>query len=94
MTGTRRLGWVIVGLALATLVRAQSDNPAMPGFDAEGSDAKAIEIADEVMEALGGPTSLGRHALRHLEVLRQAHPMSGTSTPATCVTRTRARSCS
>ena len=45
---------MIVGLALATLVAAQSDNPAMPGFDADASDAKAIEIADEVMEALGG----------------------------------------
>ena len=54
MTGTRRLGWVVVGLAFATLVGAQSDNPAMPGFDLDGSDAEAIEIADEVMEALGG----------------------------------------
>ena len=30
------------------------ENPAAEGFDAEGSDAKAIEIADEVMKAMGG----------------------------------------
>jgi len=29
-------------------------NPAAEGFNAEGSDAKAIAIADEVMEAMGG----------------------------------------
>jgi hypothetical protein len=29
-------------------------NPPAPGFDLEGSDAKAIEIADDVMAALGG----------------------------------------
>lgn len=29
-------------------------NPAAPGFDAAGSDAKAIEIADQVMENMGG----------------------------------------
>ena len=31
-----------------------SANPAAPGFDHEGSDAKAIAIADEVMQAQGG----------------------------------------
>jgi len=34
--------------------RADSTNPPAPGFDVEGSDARAIEIADGVMEALGG----------------------------------------
>ncbi|MBK7641547.1 MAG: hypothetical protein IPJ19_00630 [Planctomycetes bacterium] len=39
--------------------RAQSQpaadaNPACPGFDSAGSDPKAIAIADEVMQALGG----------------------------------------
>lgn len=29
-------------------------NPPAPGFHAEASDAKAIEIADEVMNAMGG----------------------------------------
>jgi pyrroloquinoline quinone biosynthesis protein B len=29
-------------------------NPPAPGFDAEGSDAKAIKIADAVMEKMGG----------------------------------------
>ncbi len=32
----------------------QAPNPAAPGFDAQGSDPRAIEIADEVMQALGG----------------------------------------
>lgn len=31
-----------------------SDNPAAPGFNAAGSDARAIAIADEVMQAMGG----------------------------------------
>jgi len=54
MTGTKRFRWVFAGLACATLVAAQGGNPPMPGFDAAGSDAKAIAIADEVMEAMGG----------------------------------------
>ena len=29
-------------------------NPALPGFDEAGSDPRAIEIADAVMERLGG----------------------------------------
>jgi len=29
-------------------------NPAAPGFDVEGSDAKAVAIADRVMNAMGG----------------------------------------
>lgn len=29
-------------------------NPAAPGFDLRGSDPKAVSIADEVMEAMGG----------------------------------------
>ena len=33
---------------------AQSANPPAEGFNAEASDQKAIEIADEVMEAMGG----------------------------------------
>lgn len=31
-----------------------SENPPAPGFDAAGSDARAIEIADRVMAAMGG----------------------------------------
>lgn len=38
---------------LPSSVRAEA-NMAAPGFDAAGSDARAIEIADEVMVALGG----------------------------------------
>ena len=39
---------------ISQLVYAQSSNPPAPGFDEAGSDAKAIAIADEVMEAMGG----------------------------------------
>jgi len=31
-----------------------AENPPAPGFDLEGSDARAVEIADQVMEAMGG----------------------------------------
>lgn len=31
-----------------------SANPPAPGFDATGSDARAVQIADEVMNAMGG----------------------------------------
>lgn len=34
--------------------RSKSDNPAAPGFDMAGSDPRAIQIADEVMRAMGG----------------------------------------
>jgi len=50
----------LLGLSFAALVLAatpallRADNPAAPGFDLDGSDARAIEIADQVMEALGG----------------------------------------
>jgi len=36
------------------LAQRKSANPAAPGFDAAGSDAKAIELADVVMKAQGG----------------------------------------
>ena len=32
----------------------KSVNPPAPGFDAAGSDARAVQIADEVMAAMGG----------------------------------------
>lgn len=35
----------------------QYGNPAAPGFDRDGSDLKAIELADEVMAAMGGRKS-------------------------------------
>lgn len=53
--------WMTIGAALMTLsgmigrvADAQSDNPPLPGFNLDGSDPQAIEIADQVMEALGG----------------------------------------
>lgn len=47
---------LLFALFLTTPATAQqgSKNPAMPGFDMEGSDPQAIEIADAVMENMGG----------------------------------------
>ena len=44
------------GLAVAAACSAAlaEDNPAAPGFDREGSDPRAIELADQVMLHLGG----------------------------------------
>ena len=51
----RRMWFVaIVVLGASMSLGAQLENPPMPGFDAEGSDAEAIAVADEVMEKLGG----------------------------------------
>ena len=46
---------LLVGL-LAGCYRgpAPDDNPPAPGFDLEGSDPRAIEIADRVLRAMGG----------------------------------------
>ena len=41
-------------LLLAAGAARAEENPPAPGFDAAGSDAAAIEIADRVMEAMGG----------------------------------------
>jgi len=43
----------LTALAVAPVV-AEEENPAAAGFDVEGSDAQAIELADSVMEGLGG----------------------------------------
>jgi hypothetical protein len=43
---------LILFLAISSQIFAQ--NPAADGFDAANSDAKAIEIADNVMKAMGG----------------------------------------
>ena len=49
-----RYGLMLIGL-LGAVVLAQDDaNPPQPGFNLEGSDARAVEISDEVMNALGG----------------------------------------
>jgi hypothetical protein len=40
------------------------DNPPAPGFNAAGSDARAVEIADQVMERMGGRAAWD--ATRHL----------------------------
>ncbi len=46
--------FTLLVFALAQPASAQSDNPAMEGFNLQGSDARAIEIADAVMESMGG----------------------------------------
>ncbi len=52
MRGVWFVGVVVPGVSIS--IGAQSENPPMPGFDAEGSDPEAIAAADEVMESLGG----------------------------------------
>lgn len=48
------IGAAVISWVLLTDAIAQDSNPSMPGFDAAGSDARAIELADDVMAALGG----------------------------------------
>lgn len=49
---------MVLSFALASQVAA--GNPPAEGFDAAGSDARAVEIADEVMTALGGRAAWDR----------------------------------
>ena len=44
----------VVFTGLSTLAHAAEENPPAEGFNLDGSDAKAIEIADQVMETMGG----------------------------------------
>ena len=39
---------------LAVAAGAQDHNPPAPGFDLAGSDARAVDIADDVMQRMGG----------------------------------------
>jgi hypothetical protein len=50
----RHLLAIFIFLFLGSFQLVFSQNPAAPDFDAAGSDAKAIEIADAVMAAQGG----------------------------------------
>ncbi|MEL6655067.1 MAG: hypothetical protein AAFP77_14415 [Bacteroidota bacterium] len=45
---------LFIGLVFCASLTAQSSNPPAEGFNAAASDQQAIEIADEVMEAMGG----------------------------------------
>jgi hypothetical protein len=47
-------GMVTLFACATPALRQSSQNPPAPGFNFEGSDAKAIAIADEVMKKLGG----------------------------------------
>jgi len=53
---SRFLTICVAGAMLCAGVHAVSagENPPMPGFDAAGSDARAVELADRTMEAMGG----------------------------------------
>jgi hypothetical protein len=48
------LGSLIACQSSQKFVNKDVPNTPMPGFNTEGSDAKAIAIADEVMKACGG----------------------------------------
>lgn len=56
MTGRRstRYRWLACSLLAAAAAATAQTNPAAPGFDLAGSDPEAIEIADAVMESMGG----------------------------------------
>ena len=51
---------ILCTIAVAVLLQASQQtawaeaNPALPGFDHSGSDSRAVEVADAVMERLGG----------------------------------------
>ena len=52
-----KLQWLpglVVALALAAGPARGAENPPAPGFDAAGSDARAVEVADRTMAAMGG----------------------------------------
>ena len=46
--------FALAAITLAACSTTRRANPAASGFDQSGSDTKAIEIADEVMAAMGG----------------------------------------
>ena len=61
MNGKRLTGNCLLTLMLLpAAVGAVEDNPAAPGFDAAGSDPRAVEIADDVMESMGGRAAWDR----------------------------------
>lgn len=48
------LGLMACGSGTETSSKSSNENPPAEGFNLEGSDAEAIAIADEVMQAMGG----------------------------------------
>ena len=45
---------IVITIMLSSIIAQESKNPAMPDFNTADSDEKAIAIADQVMEAMGG----------------------------------------
>jgi hypothetical protein len=63
--GPTRVPFRALLLALCLpVVASAGDNPPAPGFNAAGSDPRAIEVADQVMERMGGRAAWD--ATRHL----------------------------
>lgn len=55
MMARRLIFTVLLSVAALSGAAVQSDdNPAAPGFNLEGSDAQAVQLADAVMESMGG----------------------------------------
>jgi hypothetical protein len=54
LVATACFAWIGCLLLGAAAGATGQDNPALPGFRADASDARAIEIADETMRAMGG----------------------------------------
>ncbi|MBD2703063.1 hypothetical protein IC229_20620 [Spirosoma sp. BT702] len=48
---------LLLGGTISIAQVKKTPNPPAPGFDQSGSDARAIQIADAVMEAMGGRTA-------------------------------------
>lgn len=51
---SKLLAALLISASFSLAFQQSEKNPAAPGFNAEGSDVKAIAIADQVMEAMGG----------------------------------------
>jgi len=59
-------------MALAFAARA-SDNPPAAGFDATGSDPRAVELADRTMEAMGGRAAWDAARVLGWTIFNRAH---------------------
>ena len=72
---TRAISWMAV-LAMLTLsagARAADKNPPAAGFDASGSDAKAMELADRTMDAMGGRAAWDRARVIGWTIFKRNH---------------------
>lgn len=72
---TRAISWmaVLAMFALSAGACASDKNPPAPGFDAAGSDAKAMELADRTMEAMGGRAAWDRVRVIGWTIFKRNH---------------------